>query len=249
MRHLAMGLAFLSCMTGVTTPVLAACWEPEEYEAARMRDLQTVLMVSALKCGRADPEMPGAYNKWVGRAKAKLVEGEQKLLAHFVREGDKSKYDKFTTALANRYSEYAEDPRFCARAKLLLDADEKNNGVLAEIALLINSKPNGVEEVCPVKKPPQSQIVVSPFDPLPVAGGTTPAAAPAPAAVAAAPVAVAAAAPAEAAAAPATAPSGDAPAPSSAPTAAPAPAPAPEPAAAPAPTAATPVGIASAQPQ
>ena len=26
----------------------AACWEAEEYEAARMRDLQTVLMVSAL---------------------------------------------------------------------------------------------------------------------------------------------------------------------------------------------------------
>lgn len=177
MQRLSMGLALFACLLSAAAPVSAACWEPEEYEAARMRDLQTVLMVSALKCGRADPEMPGAYNKWVGRAKAKLVEGEQKLLAHFVREGDKSKYDKFTTALANRYSEYAEDPRFCARAKMLLDADEKNNGVLAEIALLINSKPNGVEEVCPVKKPPQSQIVVSPFDPLPVAASSAPAAA------------------------------------------------------------------------
>jgi hypothetical protein len=114
-----------------------------------------------------------------------LLAGEQKLLAHFVREGDQSKYDKFTTALANRYSDYAEDPRFCARAKKLLDADEKNNGVLEEIALLINSKPNGVEEVCPVKKPPQSQIVVSPFDPLPVAGNAG--AAPAEAAAQAAP--------------------------------------------------------------
>jgi hypothetical protein len=171
MRRLAGGLALISLALGAAAPVSAACWEPEEYEAARVRDLQTVLMVSALKCGRADPGMPGAYNKWVGRAKGRLVEGEQKLLAHFVREGDKSRYDKFTTALANRYSEYAEDPRFCARAKMLLDADEKNNGVLAEIALLINSKPNGVEEVCPVRKPPQSQILVSPFDPLPTAAG------------------------------------------------------------------------------
>lgn len=177
MRRLAVSLAILACAGGAATPVAAACWEAEEYEAARMRDLQTVLMVSALKCGRADPEMPLAYNKWVGRAKAKLLAGEQKLLAHFVREGDQSKYDKFTTALANRYSEYAEDPRFCARAKKLLDADEKNNGVLEEIALLINSKPNGVEEVCPVKKPPSSQIVVTPFDPLPVAGAAAPAAA------------------------------------------------------------------------
>jgi hypothetical protein len=227
MRSFAATLAILGLASGAATPVAAACWEAEEYEAARMRDLQTVLMVSALKCGRADPEMPGAYNKWVGRAKPKLLAGEQKLLAHFVREGDQSKYDKFTTALANRYSDYAEDPRFCARAKKLLDADEKNNGVLEEIALLINSKPNGVEEVCPVKKPPQSQIVVSPFDPLPVAGGAAPAAAPAADATASAAVAASAALP-----QPASAPAVSA-----------------QPAAMPEASAATPAGTVSAQPQ
>ena len=206
MRSFAVGLAILACAGGAASPVAAACWEAEEYEAARMRDLQTVLMVSALKCGRADPEMPLAYNKWVGRAKAKLLAGEPKLLAHFVREGDQSRYDKFTTALANRYSEYAEDPRFCARAKRLLDADEKNNGVLEEIALLIKSKPNGVEEVCPVRKPPTSQIVVTPFDPLPVAGSAAPAAAQATAAESSPPAAPASpppAAPADAALTPA----------------------------------------------
>jgi hypothetical protein len=245
MRRFTAIVAVISCLAGSATPAAAACWEAEEYEAARMRDLQTVLMVSALKCGRADPAMPGAYNAWVGRAKAKLIEGEQKLLAHFVREGDKSRYDKFTTALANRYSEYAEDARFCARAKSLLQADEKQPGVLEEIALLINSKPNGVEEVCPVKKPPVSQIVVSPFDPIPVAG-------------AAAPAAVAAA---QVASAPATEAAGavpaEAPAPAAAPTAQVAAAPAPAPAAeAPADgasaigaTAATPAGTVSAQPQ
>ena len=102
MRRVAVSLAILACAGSAATPVAAACWEAEEYEAARMRDLQTVLMVSALKCGRADADMPLAYNKWVGRAKAKLLAGEQKLLAHFVRGGDQSKYDKFTTALAVR---------------------------------------------------------------------------------------------------------------------------------------------------
>jgi hypothetical protein len=227
MRRLAFCFAFLACAAGSAAPVAAACWEAEEYEAARMRDLQTVLMVSALKCGRADPDMPLAYNKWVGRAKAKLLAGEQKLLAHFVREGDQSKYDKFTTALANRYSEYAEDSRFCARAKKLLDADEQNNGVLEEIALLINSKPNGVEEVCPVKRPPSSQIVVTPFDPLPVAGGAAPAAAPTIEAAASAAVAAPAAAP-----QPASAPAGSA-----------------QPVATPDAPAATPAATASAQPQ
>jgi hypothetical protein len=170
MRILANLLASLALAGAVSTPVAAACWEAEEYEAARMRDLQTVLMVSALKCGRADATMPGAYNRWVGRAKENLVAGEQKLLAHFVREGDKARYDKFTTALANRYSEHAEDSKFCERAKALLDADEKQNGVLEQVALLINSKPAGVEEMCPVKRPMASQIIVSPFDPIPDPG-------------------------------------------------------------------------------
>ena len=191
MRAFANLLASLALAGAVSTPVAAACWEAEEYEAARMRDLQTVLMVSALKCGRADPSMPGAYNRWVGRAKDKLVAGEQKLLAHFVREGDKARYDKFTTALANRYSEYAEDAKFCERAKALLEADEKHNGVLEQVALLINSKPNGVEEICPAKKPPASQIVVSPFDPIPDPSGAAPQppAQPAPVTAAAEPVA------------------------------------------------------------
>lgn len=163
----------------VAAPVSAgACWEAEEYEAARTRDLQTVLMVSALKCGRSMPDMPAAYNRWVGRAKESLMDGEKKLLAHFVREGDRAKYDKFTTALANKYSEYAEQTRFCERAKSLLEADEKHNGVLAEVALLLNSRPNGVEEMCPPKRLAGSQIIVSPFDPIPAAGAA-PAASPA----------------------------------------------------------------------
>ncbi|TPE58605.1 hypothetical protein FJQ54_16250 [Sandaracinobacter neustonicus] len=167
MRAWANLLASLALAGVVAAPVSAACWEADEYEAARMRDLQTVLMVSALKCGHSDATMPGAYNSWVRRAKDKLLAGEQKLLAHFVREGDKAKYDKFTTALANRYSQYAEDVKFCARAKLLLEADEKSNGVLEEVALLLNSRPNGVEEMCPPKRPAGSQIIISPFDPIP----------------------------------------------------------------------------------
>jgi len=219
MRRFTAIVASIACLAGSAAPAAAACWEAEEYAAARMRDLQTVLMVSALKCGRADPAMPGAYNAWVGRAKAKLIEGEQKLLAHFVREGDKSRYDKFTTALANRYSDYAEDSRFCERAKSLLQADEKLPGVLEELALLINSRPNGVEDVCPVKRPPQSQVLVSPFDPIPEAAqgtlATAAVAAPAgvaPPAEAAAPAAepVPAPAPDQIAAGPSTAPAGEA---------------------------------------
>jgi hypothetical protein len=80
----------------------------------------------------------------------------------------------------------------------LLQADEKQPSVLEEIALLINSKPNGVEEVCPVKKPPVSQIVVSPFDPIPVAGAAAPAAPAVTAQVAAAAAPAAGAVPAEA---------------------------------------------------
>ncbi len=181
-------------MSLLAAPATAACWETEEYEAARLREVQTVLMVSALRCGRSMPEMPAAYNRWVGRAKADLLEGEKKLVAHFVREGDKLKYDKFTTALANKYSELADPPSFCQRAKALLDADEQQNGILASVVILLNAKPNGVDEVCPRARP-QSVIVVSPFDPLPTPASlpATPASLSATAATPQAPVAAQAA--------------------------------------------------------
>ena len=144
----------------------AACWQAEEYEAARVRDLQTMLMVSALQCRRADPEMPAAYNKFVSRAKPTLIEGEKALLAHFAREGDKLAYDRFTTSLANKYAERAQHPEFCARAKRILAADEATGGALPTVAVLLNTRPAGVEEVCPAQRK-SSIIVVSPFAPLP----------------------------------------------------------------------------------
>jgi hypothetical protein len=176
MIRLRMLLSSPVALSMVATPATAACWEAEEYEAARMRDLQTMLMVSALKCGRSMPEMPAAYNKWVARERGQLLEGEKHLVSHFVREGDKLRYDKFTTALANRYSELSDDLRFCKRAKALLEADEKQNGVLSSVVAIINAKPNGVELMCPTKSP-GSVIVVSPFAPIPVAS-TEPSAAP-----------------------------------------------------------------------
>lgn len=162
---------------GLASSGMATCWEPEEYEAARQRDLQTVLMVSALKCGRAQPDVALAYNAWVGRAKTALLAGEQKLLAHFAREGDQAKYDKFTTALANKYSELADYPAFCKRAKTLMALDEAQPGILTEVVMLLNARPNGVDSLCPAR-PRQSTIIVSPFDPVPVAGTGAPVAAP-----------------------------------------------------------------------
>lgn len=147
-------------------PAGAACWQPEEYEAARIRDLQTMLMVSALQCRTIDPEMPAAYNKFVQRAKPTLLEGEKALLGHFAREGDKLAYDRFTTSLANRYADLAQHPEFCKRAKRILAADEATGGALPTVVVLLNARPAGVEEVCATQRK-SSVIVVSPFDPLP----------------------------------------------------------------------------------
>ncbi len=165
----AMALALVA-----TAPAGAACWQPEEYEAARIRDLQTMLMVSALQCRTRDPEMPAAYNKFVQRAKPTLLEGEKALLGHFAREGDKLAYDRFTTSLANRYADLAQHPEFCTRAKRILAADEATGGALPTVVVLLNARPAGVEEVCTTQRK-SSVIVVSPFDPLPEAAVKAPA--------------------------------------------------------------------------
>jgi hypothetical protein len=153
----------------VATPAGAACWQHDEYEAARVRDLQTMLMVSALQCRRQMPGMPAAYNRFVGRARTQLVDGERVLLAHFARESDRSSYDRFTTALANRYAELAQREAFCERAMRVLEADEATGGSLPMVVAMLNARPNGVGDICPAKVR-NRVVLISPFDPIPVDG-------------------------------------------------------------------------------
>lgn len=89
------------------TPVQAACWTPERVSAAKVRDLDTMLMVASLRCRHTNVALLESYNAYVVRHRKPLVQVNDTLRAHYGYAGDKkaamNAYDNYVTKVANRY--------------------------------------------------------------------------------------------------------------------------------------------------
>jgi len=117
----ALALALTAALTAAA-PVQAqeSCWNARAVRAAKVRDLQTLLMVGALQCRAQRPEVLTHYNGVVRTHRATLVAHNDVLKAHFV-EGDgvavgQRAYDRFTTMLANGHAAGASAAGFCDAA-------------------------------------------------------------------------------------------------------------------------------------
>ncbi|MFD1611345.1 hypothetical protein ACFSCW_05965 [Sphingomonas tabacisoli] len=78
----------------------AACWTPAAYQAAQVRELDTMLMVEALRCRKTSASFLGEYNRFVQVSRPALIQANAELKAHF---GGLNAYDNYMTTVANRY--------------------------------------------------------------------------------------------------------------------------------------------------
>lgn len=90
----------------------ADCWRTETVRAAMVRDLDTMLMVGALRC-RAHPDAyHDRYNAFVDQSRTALAQANEHLRNHFRRSvgyrAAVEAYDVYTTKVANRYGAGAE---------------------------------------------------------------------------------------------------------------------------------------------
>lgn len=99
---LALGMA-----VGQAQAATGNCWSAQEISAAKVRDLQTILMVAGLRCRASGTDVLAGYNRFVQQHRVSITQFNTQLKAHFngahgPREGQRQ-YDRFTTALANVY--------------------------------------------------------------------------------------------------------------------------------------------------
>ncbi|ATE63402.1 hypothetical protein CMV14_02465 [Rhizorhabdus dicambivorans] len=96
-------MAALSAMS----PAYAGCWSAEHASAARIRDLQTYLMVETLRCQAMGFNISTDYNAFVRGNRAAIGAANDRLKAFFVSSAGpvrgQNAYDRFTTSLANAY--------------------------------------------------------------------------------------------------------------------------------------------------
>jgi hypothetical protein len=108
----------------IAAPAQASCWKADQVAAAKVRDLETMLMVSALRC-RAQGNMLARYNKFVVQARPALTQVNDTLRTHFAESVGSGRalnaYDGYVTRIANRYGAGA-DGLSCSDLSSITDA-------------------------------------------------------------------------------------------------------------------------------
>ncbi len=157
--------AFLALAAMITTvPASANCWKAEEIAAAKVRELDTMLMVSALRCRTSSGDFLAHYNRFVVDNRAVLAEDVLRLHAHFMTGGNVNRsldlYDNFVTKMANHYGAGVDGMR-CEDIESLVTAAESEAGSfdqlvqMADRAAIVPVLDDAACDVAPQIAPPQ----------------------------------------------------------------------------------------------
>ncbi len=124
----------------ITAPIQAACWKADEASAAGVRELQSMLMVAALRCQVAGHPMMNDYNQFVQANRVTIGAMNERIKAHFIRTfgavGGQRAYDSFTTSMANGYGAASSGSDVCADADSLAREGAGMAGSLEGLELL-----------------------------------------------------------------------------------------------------------------
>jgi hypothetical protein len=152
----ALGLAAAALVFAQPASAAMSCWKENERAAAKIRDLQSRLMVATLRCRAMGIDVLTAYNDFVRINRSTLQEANGVIRAQFDRgygsEGQRF-YDSFTTAMANRYGGDATSAAVCEQtAAVAAEAVAAEGDVprLVDLADRNGGSPNLPGGVCPV---------------------------------------------------------------------------------------------------
>jgi hypothetical protein len=113
------------------------CWNQSQVDAAKLRDLQSRLMVATLRCQALGMDITPAYNRFVVATRSTLQDANGVILAQFQTgfgPQGQTQYDRFATALANAYGGDATDPSVCAETEAVAQQAADANG---DVRLLV----------------------------------------------------------------------------------------------------------------
>jgi hypothetical protein len=111
--------ATVMVMGAVPAHAAMSCWNENQVAAARVRDLQSRLMVEALRCRAFGIDILGAYNEFVRSNRATLQAANTVIMGQFSRgfgRDAQTEYDRFATALANEYGDDRTSGETCAES-------------------------------------------------------------------------------------------------------------------------------------
>lgn len=110
----------LLAATGAGVPAQAGCWNTREASAAQVREMQTMLMVAALRCRAAHIDISADYDGFIIAQRDAIATANLAIKQHFAAAGGaQADYDRFATSLANGFGDDATTEASCAEAAAL----------------------------------------------------------------------------------------------------------------------------------
>lgn len=128
--------ALMICVP-TTAYAQSGCWNTTQVAAAKVRDLQSRLMVATLRCSAMGVNVAAAYNRFLAANRETIRGANAVLMGQFQTvHGRQAQvhYDRFATALANIYGDDATSRTVCAETVVLAEEAAEAEG---DIDLLI----------------------------------------------------------------------------------------------------------------
>jgi hypothetical protein len=155
-RPACLSICAMALAITATAPSLAqeGCWKQPAVAAARVRTMETMMMVSALRCRDKDTTVLTNYNKFIIANRATLDGINAALKERFKKNGGLPAYDRYVTQIANKFGNGVTGMDCPAMAGLLQRAVAANGNlpalnVLAESAAI--TPVLSVEGACPIR--------------------------------------------------------------------------------------------------
>jgi hypothetical protein len=123
----------------VPANAMMGCWNDTQLAAAKVRDLQSRLMVASLRCQAMGVDVTAAYNRFVQANMATIRGANGVIMGQFrTAYGSQAQthYDRFATALANIYGDDATDPEICAETSVIADEAASANGDIRQLVAI-----------------------------------------------------------------------------------------------------------------
>ena len=128
--------AIAICVSSAAPAASGACWTHADVSAAKVRQMQTKLMVAALRCRASGVDILSSYNRFIRAKRTEITVANNRLKAHFraasASTGERD-YDRYTTALANHYGGARTSDTSCSEAETLAQS-AASRGSLVDIA-------------------------------------------------------------------------------------------------------------------
>lgn len=141
--------AALAAVVLAASPARAdTCWTNAAYEAAQVRDFETMMMVSMLRCRLVGNDFTESYNRFIRANRPVLEAANQELKAQFAKAVGSARalnaYDDYMTKVANGYGG-GNDGLSCRDFSSIVDAavsQQPTRENLVALADHAGSRPN-----------------------------------------------------------------------------------------------------------